>query len=78
MHHNGTKRAAALKSGRNRRSALCLLVLLVFSLSRCSSFRSSEFPLTTLSTAAAGLEPLKDAFNGDAGKVRLMLLLDPT
>lgn len=27
---------------------------------------------------AAGFEPLRSAFNGDAGRVRLLLLLDPT
>ena len=71
-------RGIVLKSTRSRQSALYLAALLVLSLARCSSVRSPEFPLTTLSAGPAGLDPLRKAFNDDVGKVRLMLLLDPT
>jgi hypothetical protein len=37
--------------------------------------QGTDVPLTDLSS---GIDPLKNAFNNDVGKVRLMLLLDPT
>jgi hypothetical protein len=54
---------------------LAALVVLCFS-SCSSSFRQgADLPLTELH---GGLDPLRNAFNNDVGKVRLMLLLDPT
>ncbi len=77
-HHTCEGRATTLMSTRSRQSALRLAALLVLSLSGCSFSRSPDFPLTTLSAGPAGLDPLRKAFNDDVGKVRLMLLLDPT
>ncbi len=60
-------------------ATLCLAALIVLGFSYCSSLRDDvDVPLTTLSGKPGGLDPLKDAFNKDVGKVRLMLLLDPT
>lgn len=56
-----------------RRRVQALLVVAVLVLAACSS--GPETPLTSL---AQGTEPLRSAFNRDAGKVRLLLLLDPT
>jgi len=57
-------------------TTLCLAALIVICFSHCSSLRrDADVPLTQLS---GSLDPLRDAFNKDAGKVRLILLLDPT
>jgi len=53
---------------------LAALVVLCFA---CSSShrQGAGVPLTELK---GNLDPLRTAFNQDVGKVRLMLLLDPT
>jgi hypothetical protein len=53
---------------------LVAFVVLCFS---CSSslHHGAGIPLTELH---GSLDPLREAFNRDAGKVRLMLVLDPT
>ncbi len=62
-----------------RLTSLCLAALVVLGFSHCSSLRhGADLPLTALSGSPGGLDPLKSAFNKDVGKVRLMLLLDPT
>ncbi len=59
--------------------ALGLLISLSYC-SYCSSLRRStpDFPLVTLSNGPSGLDSLRKEFNKDTGKVRLLLLLDPT
>jgi hypothetical protein len=60
----------------SRLTTLCLAALIVICFSHCSSLRrDADIPLTRLS---GSLDPLRDAFNKDAGKVRMILLLDPT
>ncbi len=62
-----------------RLTSLCLVAVIALGFSRCSSLRhGADIPLTTLSGTPNGLDPLKNAFNQNVGKVRLMLLLDPT
>jgi len=57
-------------------AGLCLAAFVVLCLSCSPSFRQgADAPLTELQ---GGVDPLRDAFNKDVGKVRLMLLLDPT
>jgi hypothetical protein len=56
------------------RTWLCLAASVVLCLSCHSSLRQ-DVPLTEL---RGGLDPLTKAFNSDVGRVRLMLLLDPT
>ncbi len=54
----------------------CLAAFVVLCFSCSSSFRhGAVLPLTELH---GSLDPLRNAFNEDVGKVRLMLLLDPT
>lgn len=57
-----------------RLKVLFLTAFALFSLSHCSS-PGTNVPLTELST---DIEPLRAEFNKDAGKVRLLLLVDPT
>jgi hypothetical protein len=57
-----------------RRKILGLVTALLFSLACCSP-PAIQPPVTRLST---DLGPLRAQFNQDAGKVRLLLLLDPT
>ncbi len=56
------------------RKVLLLALALLFSLSQCGLSRR-ELPVAKLSS---DLEPLRTAFNKDTGKVRLLLLVDPT
>ena len=59
-----------------RRAELCFAALAVLCFSCGSSLRQSAYlPLTELH---GSLDPLRNTFNKDVGKVRLMLLLDPT
>ena len=59
-----------------RRAGLCFAALAVLCFSCGSSLRqSADLPLTELH---GSLDPLRNTFNKDVGKVRLMLLLDPT
>ncbi len=58
---------------RLRPKTLILTALLLLGFSHCSS-PERELPVVTLSH---DLEPLQTEFNRDAGKVRLLLLLDP-
>jgi hypothetical protein len=59
-----------------RRVVLCLAALAVLCFSCLPSLRqSADVPLTELHGT---LDPLRNTFNKDVGKVRLMLLLDPT
>ncbi len=56
--------------------SLTTLLRAVLTLLACASCGPQKtLPVTTLS---ADLEPLKTEFNKDYGKVRLILLLDPT
>jgi len=57
-----------------RRSGFPLLAAWVLLLMSCSS-HERDLPLTYLTD---DFEPLRSQFNQDAGKVRLLLLLDPT
>jgi len=58
------------------RVVLCLAALAVLCFSCLPSLRqSADVPLTELHGT---LDPLRNTFNKDVGKVRLMLLLDPT
>jgi hypothetical protein len=57
-----------------QRKMLGLVAALLFSLVCCSP-PAIEPPITRLSS---DLGPLRTQFNQDAGKVRLLLLLDPT
>ena len=57
-----------------RRSGFPLLAAWVLLLVSCSS-HERDLPLTYLTD---DFEPLRSQFNQDAGKVRLLLLLDPT
>jgi hypothetical protein len=58
------------------RVGLCLVASVVLCFCCRSPLRQgADVPLTELSS---GVDPLKNAFNKDMGKVRLMLLLDPT
>jgi|GEM_PF-2919674 len=58
-----------------RRFVRLALVVFLLGTAHCSRPTEREIPLTRLS---AGFEPLRAQFNRDAGKVRLLLLLDPT
>jgi hypothetical protein len=61
------------------RSTTLGLALVALAFSHCSSLpHDAGLPLTTLSDSRSGLDPLRNAFNRDVGKVRLILLLDPT
>jgi hypothetical protein len=57
-------------------AGLCLAAFVVLCFS-CNPFfrQGADVPLTELH---GSLDPLRKAFNEDVGKVRLMLLLDPT
>lgn len=55
------------------RAAVALGVLLAAALAA-----SSQAPAPALSILGKELEPLRADFNRDAGRVRLLLLLDPT
>ncbi len=55
-----------------RHNILILALLTFFGLTSCSS------PQRELPKLSYGLEPLRTAFNQDAGAVRLLLLVDPT
>lgn len=58
------------------RAGLCLAALAVLCFSCGPSLRqNADLPLYELH---GSLDPLRRAFNKDVGKVRLMLLLDPT
>ena len=57
-----------------RSATLALAVILLLGLTNCSA-PGHGLPLTVLSN---DLEPLRTEFNKDAGKVRLLLLVDPT
>jgi hypothetical protein len=57
-----------------RRKRLLFACVLVLGLSQCSS-PERELPVAKLSNE---FEPLRSEFNNDAGKVRLLLILDPT
>jgi hypothetical protein len=57
-------------------AGLCLAAFVVLCFSCSSSLhQGAGVPLTELHS---NINPLRDAFNEDVGKVRLMLLLDPT
>ncbi len=58
-----------------RRKAALLLVLTAALLAAATSARTQDAPYPELSRQ---LEPLRAQFNADAGKVRLILILDPT
>jgi hypothetical protein len=60
-----------------RLAATAFAVVLALGLAGCSrrGLPGSNLPLTTLSS---DFEPLRTQFNKDAGKVRVVLLLDPT
>jgi hypothetical protein len=58
-----------------RRALALLFAALILSLAQCSKTNERQIPVTRLST---GFEPLRAQFNRDGGKVRLLLLLDPT
>ncbi len=55
-----------------RHKILILALLALLGLTSCSS------PQRELPKLSPGLEPLRTAFNQDAGAVRLLLLVDPT
>ena len=57
-----------------RSVTLALAAVLLLGLATCSA-PGHRLPLTVLSN---DLEPLRTEFNKDAGKVRLLLLVDPT
>jgi len=57
-----------------RGAILALAALLLLGSANCSA-PGHGLPLTVLSN---DLEPLRTEFNQDAGKVRLLLLVDPT
>lgn len=57
-----------------RRKRLLLACALILGSFRCSS-PERELPVAKLSNE---FEPLRSEFNNDAGKVRLLLILDPT
>ena len=59
------------------RAALLVATVLALGLSGCSrrGMPGADLPLTKL---ASDFEPLRSQFNRDAGKVRVLLLLDPT
>jgi hypothetical protein len=61
---------------RTAKPRLVVLFLLAFlsGLTHCSAPKQ-EIPLTRLSS---DFQPLRSQFNRDAGRVRLLLLLDPT
>jgi hypothetical protein len=77
MGRRGHDRRIALLSNAHRsaatRGALMPVGILIGVLACCTSH--PKFPLTTL---ASNLEPLRTQFNQDVGRVRLMLLIDPT
>jgi len=50
-------------------------VTLTLGIAQCSRNPGRQIPITRLSS---DFEPLRAQFNHDAGKVRLLLLLDPT
>jgi len=52
-----------------------LFAALLLCLAQCSKTNERQIPVTRLD---ADFEPLRTQFNKDAGKVRLLLLLDPT
>ena len=54
--------------------ARLFLVALLLGLIQCSKSTERQIPVTRLSS---DFEPLRAQFNRDAGKVRLLLLLDP-
>jgi hypothetical protein len=57
-------------------AGLCLAAFVVLCFSCSSSLhQGAGVPLTELH---GNIDPLRNAFNEDVGKVRLMLLLDPT
>ena len=58
-----------------RRKAALLLVLTAALLAAATPARAQDAPYPELSRY---LEPLRSQFNDDVGKVRLILLLDPT
>ncbi len=57
-----------------RSVTLALVAVLLLGSTNCSA-PGHGLPLTALSN---DLEPLRTEFNKDAGKVRLLLLVDPT
>ncbi len=65
------RKGRAIFPRRSKVAAICTALLLA--LLSCS--KGPEAPITSL---ANGVEPFRDAFNQDVGKVRLLLLLDPT
>jgi hypothetical protein len=58
-----------------RRAIRLLGVALLLGLSQCSTAPRRQIPITRLS---GDFQLLRTQFNQDAGKVRLLLLLDPT
>ncbi len=58
---------------RKRSGTLLLIASLVFALAQCSSPERNP-PVAALSGT---LEPLRAQFNQEAGKVRLLLIVDP-
>ena len=61
-------------SANKRRSLVCALAALVFTIAACSHPQGDFTPIR-LST---DLEPLRADFNHDTGQIRLVLLVDPT
>jgi hypothetical protein len=62
---------------RKRLATLAIATLLSASLSGCARHREAwlDLPLPKL---ANDFEPLRSQFNRDTGKVRVLMLLDPT
>jgi hypothetical protein len=58
-----------------RRALALLFAALILGLAQCSKSNERQIPVTRLSK---DYEPLRAQFNRDTGKVRLLLLLDPT
>lgn len=58
-----------------RRALRLTLIALLLGLGNCSKTSQRQIPVTRLS---GDFEPLREQFNRDAGKVRVLMLLDPT
>jgi hypothetical protein len=69
------RKLARIRPDVTRRAIGIALVALLFGLAQCSKTPDRQITVTRLSN---NFEPLRAQFNRDAGKVRLLLLLDPT
>ena len=67
--------AAGPRQNCGRRTLRLLVVVLLLGLTQCSRPAARQILVTRLTSS---FEPLRAQFNRDAGKVRLLILLDPT